>query len=108
MGGSIVGAGEAIATQERATEPFTPTDAVMRRWLLARAAQRMRDARLTGRERDVIAYVLAGDDDATIARRLTIRPATVRSTLARVSRRLGTESRTGTILALMGVTGDDA
>lgn len=66
----------------------------------ARAAREPVD--LTPAERDVLAGILRGDSNATIARRRRTRPRTVANQVASLFRKLGVRSRSELVAHLMG------
>jgi len=86
----------AVAQGRAFCQPEMITDVALR---IARLGQRTRDARvspeepLTDRESDVIQLVRLGLSTKAMARRLGLRPATIRSHVSRVLRKLGAARR---------------
>jgi DNA-binding NarL/FixJ family response regulator len=84
----------AAARGEPALSPAVARQ-VMARAAAATSAPRAdpRIARLTERERQVLAAVARGDDNATVARELHLSPETVRTYVSRILTKLGANSR---------------
>jgi DNA-binding NarL/FixJ family response regulator len=76
----------------RGESPLAPKAAA--ELLASRAERPTADVELTGRERDVLRLVIAGDANKQIARKLGISEKTVKGHLTNLFQRIGVQDRT--------------
>ena len=83
---------DALRAAARGESPLAPKAAA--ELLASRAERPTADVELTGRERDVLRLVIAGDANKQIARKLGISEKTVKGHLTNLFQRIGVQDRT--------------